>query len=87
MLLLLRFNVSRSVANSSPVKSVMPLFGASSRVKRDISAWVIAAFLALPKMSSITARKLLSGIFTTAVTAMVKVSVAVALFALFAVSV
>ena len=52
------------VANSSPVKSLMFEFGTSRRVKVDISALVIAAPLALPRLSEMTVRRFASGMFT-----------------------
>ena len=54
----------KRVANSSPVKSLIFAFGAPRRVKVNISALVIGASLALPRLSAMTARKLASGMLT-----------------------
>ena len=59
-----RRNSVRLVANSSPVRSLIPLLDASSHFKVDISPHVIVASRALPKLSAMTARKLASGMLT-----------------------
>ena len=59
----------RLIAASSPVKSVMLAFSAStSTIKFAISAVVIVSPDALPSASSILARRLSSGIFTPSAT-------------------
>ena len=63
------------VAYSSPVKFVMPLSGASSRVKLNILALVIVVSPPdLPKLSKITVRKLSSGIVTDCMAVKISVS-------------
>ena len=59
-----KFRFVRREANSSPVKSLMFAFGASRRIKVDISPLVIGAPRVLPRLSSITARRFVSGITT-----------------------
>ena len=59
-----RSNSVRLIASSSPVRSRIFLFGASRRVKVAISACVIGAPLALPRLSAMTARRFASGMAT-----------------------
>ena len=61
-----KFKLVRRVANSSPVKSLIFAFRASMRVKLTISLRVIGAPLALPRRSSIAARRFSSGMATIA---------------------
>ena len=52
------------VANSSPVKSLMPALDASKVVKVFISSTVIGASFALPSAASIAERRMASGMAT-----------------------
>ena len=60
----LRLSHVRLMANSNPVKSLMPASSASKVVKVDISPLVIVAPLALPSAAAIAARSLASGMVT-----------------------
>ena len=64
MLFFSRSSTVRLVACSRPVKSLIPESRALRRVKVAISAGVIGAPLALPKLSSITAHRFASGMLT-----------------------
>ena len=59
-----RLSHVRLVANSNPVKSLMPASSASKRRKVSISPLVIVAPLALPSAASIAARSLASVMVT-----------------------
>ena len=60
----LRYSSVRLIAWCSPVKLLMLVSGASSRVNLAISVVVIVAPLPLPKACSILTRRFRSGIFT-----------------------